>query len=214
VKATTLTIALIACLPGWNAAAAESEPVRPGIPAGGDPVHPVHFTLDATATYGIGGFSALGAQLHFVAFTPVWTTNAATGSLDVGLVAGWQDEPQFLQYTSMPDEKNDAERLNAWVTLGQTIHFGPGRRVGLGVHLFAGWTHLWSSYTVHDPAQGLNGSLTDNYGSPNAGAMVKFDYRFSDRVGVSIQAVAPFEVGPSFITTLFHVGAGLSFYLD
>ena len=63
---------------------------------------PVHFTLDATATYGIGTYSALGGQLHFVAFTPVWRTEHATGTLDLGLLVGVQDEPQFLQYTSEP----------------------------------------------------------------------------------------------------------------
>jgi hypothetical protein len=219
VRQAILTAVIVTGTFGANAAAQTvsspegSNPLHPGILLGGDSRHPVHFTLDATATYGIGGFSALGAQLHFVAFTPVWSTNSATGSLDVGLVAGWQDEPQFLQYTSMPDEKNDAERLNTWVTVGHTIHFGAGRRVGIGVHLFAGWSHVWSSYSIDDPSQGLVGSLRDNYGSPNAGAMLKFDYRFSQWVGLSVQAVAPFEIGPTFITTIFHVGVGVCFYL-
>ncbi len=192
----------------------DPDTLHPGILIADAPTHPVHFTLDATATYGIGTYSALGAQLHFVAFTPVWTTSRATGSIDLGVLVGAQDEPQFLQYTSEPYFKSDLERLNTWVTLGHTIHFGPNRRAGLGLHLFAGWTQDWASFSIHYPAAGLAGSLKDSYGIGNVGGMLKFDYRFSDWVGLSVQAVGPFPVGPSFITTLFHVGLGLCFYLD
>ena len=197
-----------------SAQTADVGDVRPGFLIAGDPAHPVHFTLDATATYGIGSYSALGGQLHFVAFTPVWRTATSTGSLDLGLLGGVQDEPQFLQYTSEPYLKNDLKRLNAWATLGHTIHFGPGRRAGIGLHLFAGWTQDWASFSINYPPAGLTGSLKDSYGIGNVGGLLKFDYRFSDWVGLSLQAVGPFPVGPSFITTLFHVGLGFCVYLN
>jgi hypothetical protein len=184
-----------------------------GVPEGGETGHPVHVTLDAAATYGIGGYSALGAQLHAVGQLPVWNTGFATGTFDFGVVLGWQDEPEALQYAVPPTQDNDAQRLNAWVTAGHSFHMGQRRRATLGVHLFAGWTHVWSWATVVDERLDLDASASDDYGLFNAGALVKFDYRFSEWIGCHVQAAAPFGVGSSYVTTLFHVGIGLTAYL-
>jgi hypothetical protein len=186
---------------------------EPGIPEGGETGHPLHVTVDAAATYGIGAYSALGAQAHGVGYLPVWDAGGVTGSFDFGAILGWQDEPQILQYAVPPGLSNNAQRLNAWVTAGHTLHMGRRRRVGLGLHLFGGWTHVWSTATVDDTVHGIRMSVSDNYGRPNVGGMLKLDYRFSRYVGVNLQAVGPFPVEPSYVTTLFHVGLGLTAYL-
>lgn len=192
-------------------AAAWGQPV--GIPEGGEEDHPLYVTLDAAATYGIGGYSALGVQLHALGQVPVWNNSRATGTFDFGLVLGWQDEPQALQYGVPAGQENDAQRLNVWATVGHSVQIGARRRSTLGLHLFAGWTHVWSWASVTDERLDLEASASDDYGLFNLGALLKFDYRFSEWIGVHIQAAAPFGVGSSYVNTLFHVGLGLTAYL-
>ncbi len=45
------------------------------------------------------------------------------------------------------------------------------------------------------------------------GGSLSFDYRFSDYVGLVVQATGPFPVADCYLTTLFHVGLGVSGYL-
>lgn len=185
-----------------------------GIPEGGDVLYTPHTTLDLAATYGIGGYSALGFQLHAKEQFSNWNTSVATGSFDLGLALGWQDEPQSLQFAQPKGQKNDAQRLNLWATLGHTFHMGRERRANLGFHLFGGWTHVWSTASLKMPDLGVDRASADNYGLWNAGAMLKFDYRLSRYVGFNLEATAPFyPMGMSYVRTLFHVGAGLTVYL-
>jgi hypothetical protein len=209
VKRIVVVVALVAAA-GASAVAAPSAEI--GIREGGETAHKLHTTVDATFTYGIGGYGALGVQLHGLEQLSAWNTRLATGSFDFGLVLGFQDEPQALQYGTLAGQTNDAQRLNLWVTVGHTFHMGDRRRVGLGFHLFNGWTHEWSQAALNDPKHMINAKVSDNYGLFNTGGMLKFDYRFSNYVGLSIQAVAPWPVTPSYVTTLFHVGIGLTGY--
>ena len=156
---------------------------------------------------------ALGVQLHALGQVPAWNNSHATGTFDFGQVLGWQDEPQALQYGVPAGQENEAQRLNAWVTAGHSIHLGARRRSTLGLHLFTGWTHVWSRASVTDERLDLDASASDDYGLFNLGALLKFDYRFSEWIGVHLQAAAPFGVGSSYVNTLFHVGLGLTAYL-
>lgn len=183
-----------------------------GIPEAGESSAEAHIVMHASATYGIGGYSALGAQLQPLAQFSVWNSDGATGSLDIGFVLGWQIEPEVLQYGVATNLDNEAHRLNAWVVAGHTFHLGD-RRSSLGLHLFAGWTHVWSVAEYDDPNRFAR-ATSDDYGLPNLGGSLTFAYRFSDFVGFHLQAAGPFQTGSSYVNTLFHVGLGLSVYLD
>ena len=174
---------------------------------------PLQTTVDATFTYGIGAYSALGGQLHGMEQIGVWDAPWVAGTVDVGVVLGFQDEPMALQYGAVSGQTNNAERLNAWVSVGHTFHFGTERRASLGVHFFNGWTQVWTQAALNNPAHGINTRVADSYGHFNTGAMLKFDYRFSSLLGATAQAIGPWPVGPSYVTTLFHVGLGIVFYL-
>ncbi|HBQ18827.1 MAG: hypothetical protein RLP09_04925 [Sandaracinaceae bacterium] len=181
-----------------------------GIPEAGESSGEVRVVMHASATYGIGGYSALGVHLTPLVEFSVWNTDAATGSLDFGVVLGWQMEPESLQYQVPSTLDNEAHRLNSWVVFGHSFHLGD-RRSTLGVHLFGGWTHVWSVATASDPGR-VERSASDDYGLPNIGASLTFDYRFSDYVGFNVQAAGPFQTGSSYVNTLFHVGLGLTGY--
>lgn len=207
-RAALVLAATLAC-----SSAGAAELFR-GIPAGGDVLYTPHTTLDLAATYGIGGYSALGVQLHAKEQFSNWNTSLATGSFDLGLVLGWQDEAQALQPPAPTGQKNDAQRLNLWLTLGHTFHMGQERRANLGFHLFGGWTHVWSTGSMEMPDLGIRRAAADDYGLWNAGAMVKFDYRLSRWTGFNLEASAPFyPMGMSYVRTLFHVGVGVTTYL-
>lgn len=173
-----------------------------------DPV--VSGTLDLTATYGIGANSTLGAQAHGVVHLTGWSTGFARGTVDLGQVIGFQDEPQFLQYVQTDGLTNDAQRLNVWWTLGHTFFLGGERRSLLGAHVFAGWTQVFSQAELVRPELAIDRSEADTYGRFNVGAMLKYDYLLTDWLGLDVQAVGPFPVQPSYVTTLFHVGVGLT----
>lgn len=203
--------ARVAMLAAALALAAMPAPAsaQAGIPERGESSLEPHVVLHATATYGIGAWSALGAQLQPMLQLSAWNTDAATGTLDVGVVLGWQLEPEALQYDVPPTLDNEAHRLNAWLVVGHSFHLGD-RRSTLGLHVFGGWTHVWSSASIDDPRVMLTRSASDDYGLANVGGMLTFDYRFSDHLGFVLQAVGPFPVQPSYVTTLFHVGLGLT----
>ena len=97
--------------------------------------------------------------------------------------------------------------------LDGVLDVGRFRQSTFGLHIFAGWTHVFSQASMKRDDLGIDASLSDDYGLPNVGGVLKYDYRFSDYVGFDVQAVGPFPVQPSYVTTLFHVGTGLSFYL-
>jgi hypothetical protein len=63
------------------------------------------------------------------------------------------------------------------------------------------------------PTLGIDRSASDDYGRFNVGAILQYDYRFSEWIGLDVQAVGPFPVQPSYVTTLFHVGIGLTAYV-
>lgn len=185
-----------------------------GIPEGGEPAGRLHATVDATFTYGIGGYSALGAQVHGVGLVSLWNTRLATGTFSVGALVGLQNEPMALQYVVAPGQINDAQRLHLWVTIGHTFHMGVRRRASLGLHLFGGWTHEWTQASLVRPDLGIDRQVRDNYGLFNSGTMLKFDYRFSKYIGLSLQAAVPFwKVQPSYVATIFHVGVGITAYV-
>ncbi|HEX2572513.1 MAG TPA: hypothetical protein VH877_23400 [Polyangia bacterium] len=213
-KVVTLLVGLAALLSGPALAHAREDRTGPFIAEGGETGHRLHMRLDAAATYAIGGYSALGVQLHLTGYTPVWNTRRATGTFDVGLLLGWQNEPQFVEFPRPPRFlSNDTHRLNAWATVGHSFYIGQHRRFSLGLHVFAGWTHVWSVAAINDTARALKTRYSDNYGLFNAGALLKFDYRFSRYLGLTAHIGAPFQFQPSYVATLAQVGIGLTGYL-
>ena len=147
-------------------------------------------------------------KVHGVGLVSIWNRRLATGTFNFGALVGFQDEPMALQYGTAPGQTNDAQRLNLWLTVGHSFHLGVRRRASLGLHLFGGWTHVFSQASLVRPDLGINRQVSDNYGLLNSGTLLKFDYRFSQYVGLSLQAAVPFwKVQPSYVATIFHARA-------
>lgn len=171
-----------------------------------------HLAQDVSFTYGIGSYSALGVQSHTIGQFSIWETKHAVGSIDLGILFGFQGEPQTLQYMQTDGINTETYRLHTLVTVGTSFHMGRKRNYTLGVHIFGGWTHVWSKAEADRDDLDFNSYVSDNYGHYNFGGILRFDWKFHKYVGMSLHAAAPFPVSPSYITTLFHVGAGLVIY--
>ncbi len=186
-----------------------------GIPAGGaESGRPVHVRLDTAATYGIGGQSFLGVDLKMSGYMPVWDTRLGTGTFDAGVVLAYGNEPTFLAPWIDPSQVQGAtHRISLFLRLGHTFHIGQRRRVALGMHLFGG-LHEWiSAYSVQYANEGVSGSSTQKKSLLVSGGELDFAYRFSERAGLYLALSAPFPYQSSYAQTMFHVGAGLTFYL-
>lgn len=186
-----------------------------GIPSGGaESGHPVHVRLDAAATYGIGGQSYLGIDLKMNGYMPIWNTRLATGTIDGGLVLAYGNGPTWLAPWIDPAQvEGSTHHISLLLRIGHTFHMGSRRRASLGFHLFAG-LHEWiSSYSVLYANEGVSGSSTVKRSLLVSGGELDFAYRFSERVGLYLALSAPFPYQSSYAQTIFHAGAGLTFYL-
>jgi hypothetical protein len=197
---------------------ASAEPAatlsEPHLREGGEREHRLHLALDGDFTYGIGGQSTLGAQLHLTGYTAVWNTRHATGTIDVGLQFAYGNEPPALApWLQGKDTDGAAHRIQALVTVGHTFHMGQRRRAAFGLHLFGGWNHWISSYSLRYPNENVSGSGTVVRDHFVTGAELKFSYRFSKHVGLNLVAGSPFPYQSSYVVGMFFVGAGLTFYL-
>jgi hypothetical protein len=194
---------LLALLFAPSVAAAEDDP---GLPAA---------YLDAVVTYGIGGQSALGGELHG---TASWTLGRGDvdGALDVGLRLGYENEPAWLAPWLDPrDVDAAAHRLRTHLTLGPTLRFGSAaREFSLGLHAYAGPTFWQSSASVRLPAYDVEGAAQVSRLVLDLGALLRFTWRPDPAVGLAVVVGAPvWGLHSSYLVDLFHVGLGLAFRL-
>lgn len=196
------------------AEAARTE-VVPHVRPGGEDGHRLHVRLDSSFLFAIGGQSALGTALHALGEIPVWITRVGTGTIDVGLLLGYTNEPVALApWLTGMDVSGSVNRVQALLSVGHTAFVGKERRSSIGVHLVGGLNYWNSTYSLRYPSEGLSGKATIDRSSFLVGGQLCYAYRFSRYVGFHLLAGGPFPVlQSSYVQTMFWVGAGLSFYL-
>ena len=72
---------------------------------------------------------------------------------------------------------------------------------------------LYAWILLHYANEGISGSAALKRSLFVSGGELDFAYRFSDPVGLYLELSAPFPYQSSYAQTMFHVGAGLTFYL-
>jgi hypothetical protein len=190
------------------------ERPAPHLPEGGGRDGRIHLQLSADATYGIGGQSFLGSNLHLDAFRSIWDRRKVTGTIDFGAQFSYGNEPTWLApWLANGTTTGATHRVQVVATLGHTFHIGQRRRFSLGTHLYGGWNHWRSAYAVNYPDEGINGEATVSRNHPLAGGQVELGYRFHRRVGVHMVLGGPFPTHSSYAITIFHVGLGLTVHL-
>lgn len=174
-----------------------------------------HLYLDGVFTYGIGGQSALGGELHG---TAAWVVARGDVDLstDVGVRVGYEAEPSALAPWLDPrDGSSLAHRVRTHVTLGPTMRFGgAARELSLGLHVYAGVTYWESTAHVHLAAQSVDARAWTAAAVFDTGAFLRFTWRPDPAIGIALVAGAPFwRIASSYLVDLFHVGIGMSFRL-
>ena len=188
-----------------------------GIPSGGgEHGHPVHVRLDSAATYGIGGQSYLGIDLKMSGYLPVWDTRLGTGSIDAGVVLAYGNEPTWLAPWIDTSQVQATHRISLLARLGThfftSVSVAAPRSVSTRLAVFAEWI---SAYSVNYQSEGISGSAALKRSLFVSGGELDF-LRTVFRSGRSVVSGTERTVSPIpvfYAQTMFHVGAGLTFYL-
>lgn len=208
---TALLLLLSAALLGAEPTGAAPAP---HLPESGGKDGRVHLQLHGDALYGIGGQSFLGAQLNLTAGYAVWDAGRATGAFEFGTQLQYSNEPTWLApWLRDVDVSGAGQRVQWVVTAGHGFHMGKRRRVYLGTHLYAGWNHWRSSYSLNYPSEGVSGSATVSRNHFVSGGQLTFGYRVARRVGLNLLIGAPFPTISSYVVGLAHAGLGLTVHL-
>jgi hypothetical protein len=178
---------------------------RPGTP---------HLRLDTSAVYGIGGQSFLGVLARSVLGVTAWDDGNATGSGDFGLALAYHNEPTFLApWLASGGIEGAAHRVQLLVVAGHTFHMLDDRALSLALHAQFGWNRWISSYTLDYPAEDVRGEATVERTHFVVGAQLTLAWRVADYVGLNLVLGGPFPIYSSYVISMFHVGAGLTFYV-
>ena len=117
--------------------------------------------LEGLFTYSLANGSALGGHVQATASWGVWRTARALGTLELGALFGYLNEPNSNHPWNLgASTTGTAHRIPFVITAGHSFRFGRGDRAAFGVHLYAGVVHWISSYDVRFPSYGVAGSST------------------------------------------------------
>lgn len=178
------------------------------------PGDPLNLRLHTGALVGVGGQLFLGADAQLLGDVVAWSSRRALGSVGGGVAFVYHDEPTFLApWIDRDQVKGAARRFQLLAAIGHTVHFGKRRRSSLDTHLFFGWSHWRSAYTVDYAGEDLHGSSSISRNHAIVGGQVRYTYRVARRVGLHAQLSAPIPTRSSYAITYGSAGVGLTFYL-
>lgn len=189
----------------------------PFIKAGGESDPRLMLSLRTSFLYST--FSpAIGFGVRFSGYTPVWNTERATGTVDVGLMVNYANGSKFM-YPWVQDtatQKMDGADHYTMVALsfGHSFYFGQSRTHQFGVHMFFGVNVQTSVWRLEYVDEGLSGKETMSFTGITFGPELEYTYRFHRYIGFHAVIGGAFgsgSVGPA--GPMLRVGAGLTFYV-
>lgn len=169
---------------------------------------PHRLDVDASFAYGFSGGHSLGGFVEGRYGLRLWEAGSISGTLEAGLMLGYQAEPYSLYGNTFGDAKLSGgnHRLESWLVLGHCFRFPPSERVSLSVQLFGGWSHLLVRGALDNPVLGVSGESNADAGVFATGVMLQYGLRLTDRVGLSLRVIAPFpyalDVNPWILASL------------
>jgi len=193
------------------AAAAPAHADAPHITAEAGADDSVHLRFDTAAVWGIGSQMYLGAQLHTLLQFPAWDNGDATGTFDLSLRMHYGHEAMFLG-PWRTEERDQLNRFVGQIGVGTSFFMTSSRRVSLGIHVLAGWSHFNRYIVVDWPNENLFAKSHTAENRPIVSAEITLAYRFHDHVGINLTLGAPFPTDYTNMIGLAHVGLGLTFY--
>lgn len=167
--------------------------------------------LELDLAYGYGSRTALGGLVGATAGWPVWETPGAAGTLDAGLLAGYQNEPYALSAAFLPLVviSGSNHRLEAFAVVGHTARLLASRRLLVGVQGFAGWTQIAMRGTLIDEGRGVSGPYRADAAEFTFGVTALLGVRLSERVTLAGRFLLPVPYAGVAISSYFMAALGV-----
>lgn len=176
---------------------------------------PPHVDVDLAFVYGNGTRSAFGGAAAATAGWQVWETRGGTGSLDVGLLAGYQNEPYALDPARLAPlvVTGSSHRVEVFAVAGHSLRLLSSRRLLVGLQVFAGWTQLAMRGALTDAGRGVSGSYRADASELTLGLIAQVGFSLTERLAVVGRFVLPMPYAGIAVSSYFMAALGLSLRL-
>lgn len=162
----------------------------------------VSVDLEANAAYGYGSRHAFGAVASATVGTELWEAPAGVGALELGFLAGYQNEPYALLAPYLPEAEltGASHRVLGLFFFGHGARLLSSRRLLFGLHFFGGWTHLVVSGRVRNELLGMDRVHTADAGRFTTGLSFSLGVRLTERISLSARVLLPFPYASEVIS--------------
>lgn len=167
--------------------------------------------VELDAAYGFGARSAFGGLLGANARWTAWDLPAARGTIEVGVLGGYQAEPYGSPLLFPTVVTGATHRLEAFATIAHTFSFTPSRRFEAGLALFAGVTHIALRGTVQSEVHGFTRQSNADGTEFTFGAMIRLAVRLNSSWAVIGRFLAPIPYAGVAISSYFLASLGVGF---
>ena len=176
---------------------------------------PPRVDLQLAFVYGYGSRSSFGGALDVTVGWPVWERGGAAGTLEAGLLAGYQNEPYSQTAAALAPlvVTGSNHRVEVFAVAGHTVRFPSSGRLSVGLQLFAGWTQLAMRGSLTDAARGVSGSYRADAADFTFGLLASVGVRVSDRVSIVARGLVPVPYAGIAVSSYFMVSLGASLRL-
>lgn len=212
VAAIALAAALSTAMFSQTAFAAD-----PFIKAGGESDPRFMMSLRTSFIYSM--FSpAIGFGARLTGYTPIWNTNRATGTFDVGLHVNYANGGKFMypwiQDTAAQKMNGADHNTRLALSVGHSLYFGESRRHQFGVHFFTGASFTNNNWCVEYPDEGLSKCSKTSFTGLTFGPELEYTYRFHRNIGFHLMFGGAFGAGVGGPAgQMVHIGTGLTFFM-
>jgi len=176
---------------------------------------PPRLDLDLAFAYGNGSRSAFGGLAGATAGWQVWETPGTTGTVDVGLLAGYQNEPysQTAALLAPMVVTGSNHRSELFVVAGPSVRLLPSRRLLLGLQAFAGVTLLSMRGSLTDSGRGVSGSYRADAAEVTLGAIGVVGIALTERLSIVGRFLLPVPYAGVAVSSYFMATLGVSLRL-
>lgn len=171
--------------------------------------------VELALVYGNGSRTAFGGAAEATAGWQVWETAGGAGALEVGLLAGYQNEPYALVEALMgPSQVTGSNhRIELFAVVGHTLRLTASRRLLLGVQLFGGWTQLAMRGALTNADRGISGTYRADAAEFTTGLIFLAGVRLTERLSVVGRFILPVPYAGVAISSYFMASVGASMQL-
>lgn len=182
-------------------------------PAEGVSTH--RLDVGAAFVYGFGDGHAFGGLIEGTYGLPVWETSSLSGTLDAGVLVGYQAEPYSFINPQLGGAvaSGTCQRVQGFVVVGHRVRLPPSQRLLVGLQLFGGWTHVFAKSQLTNSTYDLSVEHDASDGAFTTGVTVEIGFRVLDNLTVMAKVMGPLPIAPASITSYVMPTLGASIRL-